>query len=699
MLYTRLRPQLLQSIVTSFVALLALTTLVVKPSPAQVLVGNPFIDSYQSWIDPDQSRGGNWRLSLHNPTIMETSDLVPNNPASGTNNGSYVPSLLIQDDYSTPTNYDLNARMYTSDDDGFGLVFGYQNVNNYYRVLFRAEATGNLGGTTGTSVQKIVNGVATQISPAGAGPGNTVFPTLPTDPTSPIPPIATPNVRIPVDARVSVNGTSIKVYVAGINGDAPLVDITDAGLLPGKVGIQSWAQRIYNAAEKHWGTEVESVSVKQGASTLYSSTFNQATAGLPVKWRPLYMTNSAGLRTDQTTTGEDAGNFGIDINNRWIYQQTNGFQYATATAPNVDVIGPATVVDNPGANAMTDYEMRVRLGSGDNDGIGVIVRAQDDNNFYRVLFHADQVGITTARPPIGMSIQKVRNGVWSELYRETSTPLFTFPFGPLAGTPATGLPMFDLKVGVLNNQIKVTATDASGNIYRYPVVTDSTDPLLTGTAGFTTWGSENTYYTNFQNNVNSSLISAISAFNEFDVTIDRTTGAVTLTNNSPAASNIKGISFTSAAGGLNAANWTSVSSSYDEPPGNGSVDPDDPWTITSSTDLNLSEAEQSPGGNGGTLAVGQVVSLGNIWRKSRLQDVGLLITLTDGSTAVGDVSYTGTAYSRADLNADGVVNAADWPLFYPNLNANLMRTDRRRQSFGRRPRRRRRQRRHRFRPV
>ena len=30
----------------------------------------------------------------------------------------------------------MNVRMWSSDDDGWGLVFGYQDVDNYYRVLF-----------------------------------------------------------------------------------------------------------------------------------------------------------------------------------------------------------------------------------------------------------------------------------------------------------------------------------------------------------------------------------------------------------------------------------------------------------------------------------------------------------------------------------------------------------------------------------
>jgi hypothetical protein len=79
------------------------------------------------------------------------------------------------------------------------------------------------------------------------------------------------------------------------------------------------------------------------------------------------------------------------------------------------------------------------MGSADNDVYGVLVRVQDDNNFYRVSFHNDAAAIGTTRPPRGMSVQKVRNGVWTELYRDDQANIpFLPPF--LAGVdPNTGL--------------------------------------------------------------------------------------------------------------------------------------------------------------------------------------------------------------------------------------------------------------------
>ncbi|HEX2475308.1 MAG TPA: PEP-CTERM sorting domain-containing protein, partial [Lacipirellulaceae bacterium] len=654
-------------IVMAAVAIGVSLALIPGRASAQVLVGDPFITSYQNWIDPVLTRGGNWRLSLHNPTMMETSDVVPtgSNPPAAENNGSYNPTLLIQNNFTSPGAYDLRARMYSSDDDGFGLVFGYQNPDNYFRAFLRYQTPGNLGGTSGVSVQKVVGGVATQITPVGTGPGMDIQAALLSKITN----------REPIDVRVAVNGQNYDVYVAGVNSDMPLASGSDPALIAGKIGIQSWAQRVGPAATfgrvPHWGTEVESVSVMQGANTLYSGTFNS----LPVKWRQVVMTNAEGVNTLTTAAGEDIGNFGADINDNWIYHQTNGFENATATGPNVDFISPAVIVNDPGATSLSNYQMQVRMGSADNDVYGVLVRVQDDNNFYRVSFHNDPAAIGTTRPPRGMSVQKVRNGVWTELYRDDQLNIPFLPPTQTGVNPNTGLPMFDVSVGVVGNSIKVQVRDQGGNVFNYPLITDNSDPILTGSVGLHDWGSENTYYMSYAGQEGAPLVTGLSAFTTFDVTVNRGTGNVVLTNNGASPVNIKGISILSDGGGLNPVNWLSVSNNYDEPPGNGTVDPDDPWTIITSTATNLSEAEQSVGGNGGTLGVGQSVNLGNIWVKSRIEDLALDVQLFSGSVSTAEVAFSGgpggNPFQRSDLNTDGVVNANDWPLFFPNLLSDM----------------------------
>ena len=209
------------------------------------------------------------------------------------------------------------------------------------------------------------------------------------------------------------------------------------------------------------------------------------------------MTNAAGVSSLTAPTRDVIGNFGQDINDPWILQHSNGFLNATATAPNIDFIGPAVVVDEPGSIAFSDYEMRTRIGATDNDGMGVLLRVQDDNNFYRITFTNEATGTAGTRAPTGMSVQKVRNGVWSELYRDDSAPLFVYTPGAAGTTPGAGLPMFDLTARAVGNVLTIQVVDSFGTVINYPLITDAVNPLLTGTVGLQTWGTENVYYTGY----------------------------------------------------------------------------------------------------------------------------------------------------------------------------------------------------------
>src|SRR5690606_16616561 len=139
--------------------------------------------------------------------------------------------------------------------------------------------------------------------------------------------------------------------------------------------------------------EVESFSVSQGATTLYETTFDWYDGP---QWRQVFMTNAAGVQMrstlqppapmGQTAGGDDLGSWGVSITNPWIHQRSNGFEDATPGAPNTDFMSTAMVIDEPGSAAYSNCELKVRMGSADNDGYGVLLRVQDDNNFYRVNF-------------------------------------------------------------------------------------------------------------------------------------------------------------------------------------------------------------------------------------------------------------------------------------------------------------------------
>jgi hypothetical protein len=70
---------------------------------------------------------------------METNNANPPNTGGGVNTGLYEPNVLIQNNFSAPANYELAATMRTSDDDLLGLVWNYQDPNNYFRKGFRCK--------------------------------------------------------------------------------------------------------------------------------------------------------------------------------------------------------------------------------------------------------------------------------------------------------------------------------------------------------------------------------------------------------------------------------------------------------------------------------------------------------------------------------------------------------------------------------
>ncbi|HEX6963435.1 MAG TPA: PQQ-dependent sugar dehydrogenase, partial [Lacipirellula sp.] len=158
------------------------------------------------------------------------------------------------------------------------------------------------------------------------------------------------------------------------------------------------------------------------------------------------------------------------------------------------------------------------------------------------------------------------------------------------------------------------------------------------------------------------------------LTIDRESGAMSLSNPTGADIGIRGYSISSPAGSIEPASIaTPISGHYDAPPvGDGSVDADGDWTITSpSGSMTLFEEEENGAGDGGALGVGQAVTLSAAggWLASPVEDLQLTLTLADGSTAPGAVVYIGNdgmPFERSDLNADGVIDAGDWPALRDN---------------------------------
>ena len=162
------------------------------------------------------------------------------------------------------------------------------------------------------------------------------------------------------------------------------------------------------------------------------------------------------------------------------------------------------------------------------------------------------------------------------------------------------------------------------------------------------------------------FLSDVTGF--FGVQINRDTGVMTVNNDSAFTTVISGIDITSGQG-LEAANWNSIAENYDADSG-GSVDPTNTWLEFIATTDNLAE-----GTLGNTsLGSGSSVDLGAIWQKSPVEDVQIDFLLEDGTLFSPPVEYVGNggnAFEVGDLNFDGSITTADWPIFRDGYREDL----------------------------
>jgi hypothetical protein len=187
----------------------------------------------------------------------------------------------------------------------------------------------------------------------------------------------------------------------------------------------------------------------------------------------------------------------------------------------------------------------------------------------------------------------------------------------------------------------------------------------------------NLYMVKFGNNFFPSLgqgeIFRIVPAAAINVVINRDTGAITLTNNTSAPVNLTELTISSPFGSIDPTALTPITGNYDSA-GNGSVDNNNAWQITSSAGNNSIFTEVT-NGDAGTLGVGQqiVLSPSGGWLKSPTQDLGVSLKV-NGSPLNAAISYAGNdgqAFARSDLDFDGVLTAGDWAEFIAGAYVDL----------------------------
>jgi hypothetical protein len=230
---------------------------------------------------------------------------------------------------------------------------------------------------------------------------------------------------------------------------------------------------------------------------------------------------------------------------------------------------------------------------------------------------------------------------------------------------------------ILNGQLAVDgdAGKYPGYTGKYPqfkdnVATVYAHPLSLGGASNNHYNNNAETYMNVGEAMGQAMVSLLHT--PPYVTVDQQTGTIKIVNPADGDLNMafKGLSITSAVGALKPANWTSISGHYDLA-GNGSVDDDGNWTVTTATTGELSEAAQAGGGDG-LISVAHEVSLGvGAWVRNPAKDLQFFYTDTNGVVHPLSVRYVGTPIVVADMNFDGTINGLDWPIFLSGNHRNM----------------------------
>ena len=180
------------------------------PAGATDTRSDPFSDDFEDgnfddWTIVDEGNNyapSNWKVS--NGVLVQDSNIF-----GGSSNGTepYEPGTYALNGEVNWTDYTVNLKLRSRDDDGIGIMFRYQDPDNYY--LFSMGKQRNY-----RTITKKVDGVVTELA------GDTV-------PYS---------MNQWYEVRIEVQGNTIKAYL----DDTLLFDVQDDSLVSGKIGLYSW---------------------------------------------------------------------------------------------------------------------------------------------------------------------------------------------------------------------------------------------------------------------------------------------------------------------------------------------------------------------------------------------------------------------------------------------------------------------------
>ena len=137
-------------------ATVILFNIFVKHIKAEILFEQDFSNAFNNWkvVQPTGTFNIDtyWQYDPVDDTIFENSGSFSNDNAG----------MLIYDT-KTSEEFEIKAQLISGDDDGIGLVFGFTDKNNYYRLIFTSEERDLFPGG-GWMLQQVKDGNAEHLA-------------------------------------------------------------------------------------------------------------------------------------------------------------------------------------------------------------------------------------------------------------------------------------------------------------------------------------------------------------------------------------------------------------------------------------------------------------------------------------------------------------------------------------------------------
>ena len=440
-----------------FVCLAGLLLLLVSSTlPASVLFQDDFNRGIPGWTavqPPGNYTSGplRWQYDIVSGGFVEQSNIYTD---SSTVSATATAPMLINDTV-TAASFTFSARMTAGDDDGFGLIFGYQNETNFYRVTFARQSRTGFPWT-GWAVDRKVNGVTANLF--GAGTAGYV-PTF----------INTSNRAFDVTISVDASSRLTLSVVDNPTGTPTSYPLVTSQALPapanGKVGLMTWGMS--GAVPR--GFRIQNVSLSPAGLTGNPNALTNWTAVVPPRANGSTTVSGGHGQPLWSLSVGTAGPYGT-------LQEGSDCLAGNDTAGQVDFTGPTIVA---GSNSWADYTVAARITPGDDDGHGLLLRYQNTSNFYRIALRS-QASATGV--PRGLSVQKNASRTYTEVYRET-----TVQYDPVAGVT------YDLLAAITGstlNLLLVADPEGAARPYSYGPLALSGVPA--GKIGLFSWGMSKT---------------------------------------------------------------------------------------------------------------------------------------------------------------------------------------------------------------